>query len=266
MNKTTLSEIWIYPLKSARGIRLQQAEIDERGLKQDRRWMLVDKLGNFISQRKYPKMALIKVNLTQVGLGFDIDNFGKSEVIIPQESTHEKFRVRVWQDECQALKVNEDIDKYFSEFLAFNCHLVYMPDNTKRFVESDLAPKNTTTGFADAYPFLLISEESLKNLNEKLLEKVQMNRFRPNLVIAGVDPHEEDKWTKVKIADIELLVIKPCTRCTLITTNQETAEQGKEPLKTLSTYRKMGNKILFGQNLVHLNTGYIKEGQEVKVL
>jgi uncharacterized protein YcbX len=138
-----------------------------------------------------------------------------------------------------------------------------MADQVVRPANPAFAPPGARVSFADGFPFLLISEESLADLNGRLAVPLPMNRFRPNLVVAGCEPYAEDGWKEIRIGDVKLRVVKPCERCLVTTTDQATGERGKEPLRTLATYRKVGNDVMFGQNVVHENTGELRVGDAV---
>jgi uncharacterized protein YcbX len=263
INKYYLSEINIYPIKSLGGISLQSADVEERGLKHDRRLMLIDKSNRFITQRSFPQMALIKVerknNLLTVA-----HNQNKLSPLsigaLPYDE--EEVDVQIWRDNVAALKYNDDINEWFTEAIGITCNLVYMPDTTKRMTNPEFA-KNKFVSFADGYPFLIIGQESLNELNSRLTVPLPMNRFRPNLVFNGGNSFDEDKWMKVRMGSAEFKVVKPCSRCSVTTVNQETGERGKEPLTTLAKFRNNNGEVLFGQNMVCERTGIINIGDEL---
>lgn len=259
-----LSGLYIYPIKSARGISLQSAQLDPRGLQFDRRWMVVDDQGQFLTQRKVPRMALIHVSLGRdcvaVGAG------GMSELTIPlQTKGTETVRVRIWDDSLDAFDAGADAGSWFSKFLGFRCRLVQMPEEESRFANPKYAPQNSPVSFVDAYPVLLMTEASVDDLNGRLQEPVPMNRFRPNVVISGSPAYEEDSWQRVKIGSVSFLVAKPCVRCAVPTVDQNTGVSGKEPIRTLRTYRTFDSKLCFGQNLVHESQGVLTIGDTVSV-
>jgi len=250
-----LSEINIYPVKSLRGITVDSRHIDAFGLHLDRRWMLIDEQNKFLTQRQEARMSLIDVALTENGLVLNAP--AMPACTIPgQPQTTEVLDVQVWKDTVQAIVVNTDIDKWLSQFLGRNTRLVYMPDRTVRLIDQDYSiSKDDQVGFADGFPFLLISQASLDDLNHRLEQKgesaVPMHRFRPNLVISDCTPYEEDSWETISIGSCQFHVVKPCSRCIIPTIDRDTAEKGKEPVRTLLEYRRTDNKIYFGQNLVH---------------
>ena len=258
-----LTEIFIYPVKSLGGISLQTAEVEERGLKYDRRYLLVDESGIFMTQRDFPQMALLKLSFTKNGFNIlDIKN--NTSIIIPFKSDSKKtIKVKIWDDVCNAVVVNKDLDAWFSKALNKKCSLVYMPDNEKRVVEKKYIDEDHIVSFADAYPFLIIGQASLDDLNSKLPAPIPMNRFRPSFVFSWGNPYEEDNWKKFKIGAVEFEAVKPCARCVIATTDQQTAVVNDEPLKTLSTYRKINNNVMFGMNVVCHKTGSITINENI---
>ena len=264
----TLSEIWIYPIKSLGGIPLIEAKAEPRGLQYDRRWMLVDDTGRFVSQREIPRMALLGTAVEPPYLSVFWRNNPSEKIQIPLEAPVgdlEKLQVQIWDDQCAARVLPKEINDWFSENLEQNLRLVYMPDTTRRSADGRYAPKGHHVSFADGFPFLIIGQASLDDLNSRLAQPLPMNRFRPNFVFTGGEPFEEDTWERFSIGNQQFRGVKPCGRCIIPTTDQETATRSAEPLKTLATFRKVGNKILFGQNLVWLGAGQDGVGEQVRV-
>ncbi|MEO8886275.1 MAG: MOSC N-terminal beta barrel domain-containing protein [Mucilaginibacter sp.] len=261
-----VSEIYIYPIKSLGGISLQQAEVTDRGFKYDRRWMLVDANNHFLTQREFPAMALLKVGLTHNGLLVTYTK-DQANILIPFEPLKQEFfEVTIWDDTCTAQAVSDEADKWFTGILGFKCRLVYMPDETKRHTDINYTSGKEITSFADAYPFMLIGQASLDELNGRLNQPLPINRFRPNMVFPGALPFDEDIMDEFVINNIPFNGVKLCARCVITTIDQTDAFKRKEPLKTLSTYRSKNNKIYFGQNAVHSGTGIIKVGDELKII
>lgn len=261
-----LSEIWIYPIKSLGGIALREAVVEERGLQHDRRWMLVDSDGKFITQRKVHDMALIDVALETYGLKVTHRASPHDPIFIPFTPTlSEPIDVQVWDDEVEAVTVSEEADRWFSRYLNQSVRLVKMPEQTKRLVDTHYAENGEVVSFADGYPLLVISQASLDELNTRLPEPVSMRRFRPSVVIQGTPPHAEDAWTNIQIGTAAFKAVKPCARCVLTTIDPATGRTGSEPLKTLATYRNQNGKILFGMNLL-AQPGRIAVGDRVEIL
>ena len=263
MSKYFLSEINVYPIKSLGGMSLPSAEVEERGLRYDRRWMLIDETNSFITQRSYPQMALIKVNRKNNLFTATHKQSKRSPLVIPDfPYDEEEIDVQIWKDNVQALKYSNDVNEWFTKAIGIKCSLVYMPDTTKRKTNPDYA-KNKIVSFADGYPFLILGEESLNELNNRLTVPLPMNRFRPNLVFNGGNAFDEDNWNAVRIGSAKFTVVKPCSRCSVTTVNQETSERGKEPLTTLAQFRSNDGEVLFGQNMVCEKTGIINLGDKL---
>lgn len=264
----TLTEINIYPIKSLGGIQVKTAKVEKRGLQYDRRWMLIDSQGNFLSQRQHAQLALLQVEITANGLLVTHKTKEINPLIVPFEANDEKsLLVNIWNDVCFAFEVTQEANAWFSEVLEIPCKLVYMPDNAIRNVDPEFGRPRDIVSFADAYPVLIIGEASLNDLNQKLAEPVPMNRFRPNLVFSGGEAFDEDTWTEFSIGETTFYPVKPCYRCVVTTIDQDSAEKSVEPLKTLSTYRLgANNKVKFGQNLVHTGLGnLLKVGQTLEI-
>lgn len=254
-----ISEIYVYPIKSLGGYAVQQAQIVRTGLQYDRRWMLVDEQNVFLTQRQYPEMALLKVE--EVERGFLVTH--KKDItravlvpFIPESSA--TMMVTIWDDTCEAVEVSNACNQWFSEILGMSARLVYMPDTTERKVNKQYACNEEITAFSDGYPMLMIGQSSMDLLNQKLLEPLGIDRFRPNIVFTGAHAHLEDEMASFTINGINFLGVKPSSRCVVTTINQQTAERGKEPLQTLAGYRQKNNKIYFGQNVLPQESGIIK--------
>jgi uncharacterized protein YcbX len=265
-----LSEIWVYPVKSLGGIQLQESKVTDRGLELDRRWLLVDDSGRFLTQREYPELALFKPEL--VGGFLRIKHRVLSEVLdvllFPVFlDTETKVEVMVWEDNIQAFEVSKQASSWFTKILGFSTRLVYMPDESERKLDSDYAITGVeNNSFSDAYPFLIIGQSSLDDLNSRLENPVPMNRFRPNFVFTNGEAFEEDHWRGFSIGGLSFVGIKPCDRCVMTTVDQEKGMiSGKDPLKTLAKYRNFGNKVLFGQNVIGLELGNVSVGDAIFV-
>lgn len=260
-----ISELYIYPIKSLGGISLRQSEVTDRGFKYDRRWMLVDDNNQFLSQREVATMALLKVGLSDNGL--TVTNTTNADgLFIPFTSAKREFlEVIIWDDTCTAQLVSDEANKWFTQALGLSCRLVYMPDDSQRPTDPRYADNNITS-LSDGYPFMMIGQASLDELNSHLEESLPINRFRPNMVFTGGLPFQEDIMNEFTINNIHFNGVKLCARCNITTINQDDASKGKEPLKTLSGYRSKNKKIYFGQNVVHTGVGVVTVGDELKVL
>ena len=261
-----VSQLFIYPVKSLGGIAKQAVEITSTGFMHDRRWMLVDDHNVFLSQRTHPQMVLLHV--AETAAGFVVSKYNEESMSIEIPFTivsKKKIAVTVWEDICEAVEVSDQHNEWFSDMLNVKCKLVYMPDDTKRKVDTKYANNDEVTSFSDGYPMLMIGEASLDNLNAKLEVPLPISRFRPNIVFSGGHPHIEDEMARFEINGLSLLGVKPCSRCVMTTINEKTAAGGKEPLKTLATYRMKNNKLYFGQNVLQQQNGIIHIGDEIKI-
>lgn len=262
-----LSEIWIYPVKSLGGIRLKEAKTEQKGLQYDRRWLIIDETNTFITQRVFHQMALIDVSLQAEGLRMFQRNDPENGIIAPYEPfSAEKLSVKIWDDVAEAVTVLDEADAWLSAQLEQSVRLVMMPESTQRKADPKYAKNGEIVSFADGYPFLVISQASLDDLNTRLEEPISMVRFRPNFVISESAPFEEDQWKRIRIGELDFEIVKPCARCVLTTVDPSTGQKGHEPLKTLASYRRVNNKVLFGQNLVASNFGIVREGDELNVI
>lgn len=245
------------------GIAVDRARVTDRGFFPDRRWMLVGPDHVFMSQRDWPTMALLRVELLPDALRV-VTALRPDPLVIPfRPGTGEFADVRIWEDVCRAQFVAPGADSWFTAALGTPCRLVYMPDETARITDTQYVPESGVTSFADAFPFLLIGQASLDELNGRLDTPLPMNRFRPNIVFTGGTPYLEDSLGSFTVRGIRFRVVKPCARCVMTTIDQATAQAGKEPLRTLAGYRSQGHKILFGQNLAHEGVGELAVGDEL---
>jgi uncharacterized protein YcbX len=261
-----LSGLYAYPVKSLQGLALPQAGVARRGLRWDRHWMVVDLDGRFVTQRQRPRMALIGCQVE--GDRLRLSAPGMEDLELPAApSRPAAVEVRIWNDRCLAASSGAQAAHWLSRFLDSDVQLVYLPGERVRPLDPTYARPEDQTGFADGFPFLLISEASLDDLNRRLERPLSMRRFRPNLVVSGCEPYAEDRWRRIRIGGIEFRVVKPCSRCIITTVDPQTGERaGDEPLRTLRSYRQRDNKVFFGQNLIHDNTGPLRLGDQVEVL
>jgi uncharacterized protein YcbX len=266
-----LSEIWVYPVKSLGGIQLQESKVTDRGLELDRRWLLVDDDGLFLSQREYPELALFKPEI--------VDDFLRIAHSVRLESIDvplrpifldaaAKIKVTVWDDTIDAFEVSQTATDWFAKQLGVSVRLVYMPQESERKLDPDYAITGAEiNSFSDAYPFLIIGQASLDDLNGRLEVRIPMNRFRPNFVFTNGEAFEEETWREFSIGKVSFVGVKPCARCVITTVDQEKGIiSGKDPLKTLAKYRNFDNKVLFGQNVIGLGLGSVAIGDVVRIL
>ncbi|MBT4035629.1 MAG: MOSC domain-containing protein [Candidatus Marinimicrobia bacterium] len=255
---STLDQISIYPIKSCAGIDLQSSQVLDRGFPLDRRWLLIDEAGQFISQRTTPQLGQIKIfqNNDHLLVKYPAKSPLKLHLNV-QSNVRQK--AMIWKDQVDGLWVDQETDNWFSDVLEQRVHLIHMNEEVHRPLVKDNLPQDRSfeVSFADGYPYLLTSQASLDDLNNRLTSPIPMDRFRANLVVSGFEAFAEDDWKRIRIGEVEFLVAKPCARCQVTTIDQKTGSASKEPLKTLATYRKQGGNVMFGMNLVALSTGSV---------
>ncbi len=246
-----VSAIHIYPIKSLGGISLNKANLTPQGLEHDRRFMLTDKNGLFMTQRSTATMALLKTKIEGDQLVVWNSLSPKHKITFPLKPRHfsKQQTVEIWDDTCTANVLHKGINKWFSKQLKQDCQLVYMPENSHRPVDKRYGKKGEIVSFADGYPILLLGDASMDDLNTRLKKPVSADRFRANILFNGGTPFEEDKWGNFSINTQQFRAAKLCTRCQVPNINQQTGKMEKEPNKTLATFRKKNKNIKMGQNL-----------------
>ena len=259
-----VASLHVYPIKSLGGFMLNEAHLTDRGFEHDRRWMLVDEAGVFVTQREAPEMACLhlrpKNNGSQV-----VDIRTDRTLDLPWTIAAGVERMcSVWSDRVRTVVGDEAWSAWFSECLGRSVTLVHMPMRTRRRVDGRYA--QGLTSLSDSFPYLIISQASLDELNGRSEVPVGMDRFRPNIVLAGGHAFQEDTFAQIRIGDVRFHLVKPCARCVIVTTDQRTGERGKEPLRTLATYRSSNNKVLFGMNAMGDGDGIVRVGDEVTIL
>jgi uncharacterized protein YcbX len=262
----TLSTLTFYPIKACRGFDVSAANVERMGLQHDRRMMVVTPEGEFLTQREHPKLALVTPTLNDDNLTLSAPNFDSLSITIQRTGTPQP--VNIWDSRgVHAIDQGERAAQWFSDWLGAPVHLVHIAEGFQRKVSATHAVNaDDHTGFADGYPILIASEAGLADLNARLKTPVPMNRFRPNVVVKGCQPFAEDTWKRIRIGEVELAVVKPCARCVVTTIDKDTLAQSKEPLKTLNSFRKQDNGVMFGQNAIPLNEGILELGMSVEVI
>jgi len=264
----TLSELHIYPVKSCAGSQVESVQLDRFGPTDDRRWMLVDQAGEMVSQRDEPKLALMRAEVDSAGISLAFD--GKVFPVMI-DSASAQTTVQVWGDRVLACDAGNEVAEWLSDALQRSLRLVYMPDDSVRRVDTDFALQGETVSFADGFPLLLVSQASLDYLGQRLSRPVPTNRFRPNLVVTGCEPHAEDAWKKIRIGDIEFDVAKACARCVMPSIEQSDASKDPDILRELASYRRFDDpaggprQVYFGQNLLYTERGLLQVGDRVTV-
>ena len=266
MQNISLQSITIYPIKSSSGIQLSNSWVEEFGLSFDRRFVVATPNGEFITARTEPRLCLIQANLTATGLNITAPDMPILSIEYAKLSDNYQ-KVTVWESIINGQQSAEHYNLWFSRYLNKPCQLLFFGEKSERFVKN----KKSQVGFADGYPLLLISQQSLNNLNKRLSKKnaVTMPQFRPNIVVDGCEEFEEDSWSHIRIGEVEFEITKPCSRCVLTTINPIAGDLHlqQEPLKTLKTFRQVEDgDVMFGQNLVPLNQGQIKNVDSLEIL
>lgn len=262
----TVSTLTYYPIKACRGFDVSVSNIERMGLEYDRRMMVVTPEGEFLTQREYPRLALVTPMLKHGSLTLSAPNYDSLQIGVQSSGT--PMPVEIWSSTgVDAIDQGDEAASWFSDWLGASVRLVHIADGFKRKLNQNYAVNTDDhTGFADGYPILIISEESLQDLNSRLDSAVPMNRFRPNLVVKGCEPFAEDTWKRIRIGDVEMALVKPCPRCVVTTIDKETLAKSKEPLKTLNSYRNHELGAIFGMNTIPLNAGKIEIGMNVEIL
>ncbi len=259
-----ISALYYYPIKSLAGITANELRLDAFGPAADRRWMLVDSEGRFVTQRKHPALALVVPELDGGGLSVSVPGGGRHEVIAGS-----RWRtVTVWRDQTDALAAKPGPSEALSRYLGFAVELVYMPDDRHRQARADGLTGQHPVSFADGFPFLVASQSSLDDLNRRLPWFAEMRRFRPNVVVEGGRAWAEDSWRTVSLGTTRVDLVKPCSRCVMTTVDPSTGTRSPdgEPLRTLASFRRTEAGVLFGVNGIHHGEGVIRVGDSVAVL
>lgn len=270
----SIEQICVYPIKGLRGLEVDRARVTPFGLAGDRRYMLVDATGRFLTQRQHPALTRFQVSIEGDGRASeepeiritDEQNRSLRIALEPDIQTPDRVEVTVWDDTVQAVQVSPEANAFFSDALGEDLRLVWMPKDADRYADPDFARKGDRVSFADGFPILVLGAASIDELNQRLARPVPINRFRANVIIAGSPAWAEDTWSEMERGDVRLDLVKPCARCVVITTDQESGERSKEPTATLATYRKRDGKVLVGMNAVAGPVGaYLETGGPLKV-
>lgn len=261
-----VSSLIYYPIKACRGFEVPVSDVTRMGLAHDRRMMVVTPEGHFLTQREYPRLALVTPTLDSSSMSLSAPNFDSLRVSLYTSGT--PVPVTIWRSKnVEAVDQGDEAAHWFSDWLGVNVRLVHIADGFIRHINEKYAVNaDDHTGFADGYPILIASEESLADLNSRLETPLPMNRFRPNVVVHGCDAFAEDTWKRIRVGDVELAVVKQCARCVVTTIDKDTLTKSREPLKTLNTFRKRDGKVMFGQNVIPLGSGRLEVGMNVDVL
>ncbi len=265
MSSITLSAMHVYPIKACGGVEVAEWEVDAFGLRHDRRWMVITAEGAFLTQREVPVLATVRTRIAPIHLRVSAPEM--PELVLPLEPQGGRPVVtKVWDDTVRVVAPDHKADEWFSYLVGRQCQLVYMPPETHREVDLSFAPDGGRTGFSDGFPFLLVGENSLVDLNQRLDTPLPMNRFRPNLVVRGSAAWAEDEWASFTLGDIPMRGVKLCARCMVTMTDQTTGRRdGPEPLRAMAEFRRRERGVMFGQNVVHYGTGRLRLGDALAV-
>jgi uncharacterized protein YcbX len=265
----SLSAVYRFPLKSAQGESLARAQLDVLGLVGDRRWMIVDALsGRFLTQRLLPQLTQLRAQWLD-GEHLLLSLAGRKDLLVALPTIDAELRtVTVWSDSLQVPDAGDAAALWLSEWLGRACRLVQVPAERARQVDQRYARVDDRVGFADGFPLLLIGQASLDDLSARVGRRLEMLRFRPNLVVSGSAAYSEDNWKRIRIGALEFRLVKACSRCIMTTLDPQTGERSvdREPLATLKTYRERDGELYFGQNLLHSGFGELDVGMPVEVL
>jgi uncharacterized protein len=271
-----VSAVYIYPVKSCRGILIQEAEVTPSGFRHDREFLVVDADGTFLTQRTTPALALVDVQLADNGLRLCAPDSAPIQLPWHSGEPARLATVKIWRDTVNAWDAGDEAAAWFSRYLGRTCRVARMGDGFRREVPEAKVPephrealRDPVVSFADAFPFLIASETSLHDLNSRLDRPIPMDRFRPNIVIGGCDrPYAEDGWQVIRIGTTTFRHGGPCVRCVVTTTDQRTLERGPEPLRTLASYRRVPEGgVIFAVNFFsERHDGIVRVGAPVEVL
>jgi uncharacterized protein len=250
-----LESITRYPVKSCQGQSLTEASVSPWGLDGDRRWMLVDEDGAVVTGREHPRLVLVRPEPGEGGLRLHAPGRPDLDVATPDGTV--QAPVQVWKSELTAAPAPDYAHQWFSDLIGRSVRLVYLDDPTRRSVNPAFGRPDDVVSFADGYPLLLATQESLDQLNDLIAAgprpdeaPLPMARFRPNVVVSGAPAWAEDDWSHVQIGDTTFRAVKACDRCVFTTVDPQTATKGREPLITLARHRRWDGKIWFGMNLI----------------
>lgn len=262
-----LADLYLYPIKSCAPLAVDAAVVEPRGLRGDRRWLVVDDDARFVTGREVSRLLLVRA-APRDGGGLALEAPGMRPLVVHVPREEARMRVTVWHSAVDALPAAAEADAWLTEFLRTPVRLVHMDTGAHRAVAPEYGQPGDEVSFADGMPMLLLSQASLDGLNARLEVPVPMQRFRPNLVVDGAAPHAEDGWRQVRIGGIDFDVVKPCVRCVLTTVDPVRGERDPsgEPLRTLVGYRRSAMGVTFGQNLIPRGAGTLRRGDAFEVL
>lgn len=261
-----VESLHVYPIKSCGGVSVLKMDLDKKGPRFDRRYMIVDEQGNFITQRTEHGLTQVRCALVEQAICVQHED---KTLRLPESVTGRGMAVSVWRSKVDAVEVREG-SEFFTQVLGRRVYLVHMPNSSPRAINPKFSDPTDDVSFADGYPLLLIGQASLDDLNSRLVDDpvhpLSMRRFRPNVVMSGGAPFQEDQFSRVRLGAVSFRGVKRCDRCVMTTLDPDTGTQSKEPLRTLAGYRKEDGNVLFGMNLIHDSIGVLRVGDAVEVL
>ena len=261
-----ISQLFIHPIKSCAALARDELLIEPRGAVDDRRWMLVDEAGRFVTGRQLG--ALVRLQVEPIAGGLRLRFAGDSAEVAQPDHNAARRSVQIWKDSVEAASADAAANAWLSQRLGRTLQLVFMDERAVRPVAQSYAQVGDEVSFADGFPLLVISQAALDDLSARVGRRMDSRRFRPNLLLAGAAAHAEDSWRRVRIDGIEFDAVKPCTRCVFTTVDPDSGERAAdgEPLASLKSYRRSGDGVTFGMNLIPRGSGPIRRGAEVEVL
>lgn len=262
----SVSALYIYPIKSCRGIEVRSFRLDDLGPQFDRRYMIVDPEGRCINQRDEPRLALVVPSLQPTTLLVRAEGMQPLKLPLSPRGDGRVVEVEHFDHRSRAYDAGADPADWFSQFLGRSCRLAYMPNAQLRRVSEQYSPEPAFTSFTDGFPELVLSSESIADLSARCGVTLAPERFRPTIVVSGGAPYLEDTWRRVRIGEVLFDVVKPCARCSITTIDPQTAARGSEPLATLAKFRRQESMVIFGQNCVHRELGSIRVGDAIEVI
>lgn len=261
-----VAALFRYPLKSAAGVSCRRVELDRFGVRDDRRWMIIDPAGAPVTQREAPHLARLRARNSPGGLQLEWGDGEARWTVERPEQAAPRTPVTIWGDSLGLPVADEAANAWLAARLGLEARLAWMPDDVDRPVNPRYAEPDDRTSLTDGYPLHIIGSGSMADLNDRLEQPVGVERFRPNIYVEGPPAFDEDSWANVRIGGSILRVVKPCPRCAVTTVDPASGSRGKEPLRTLSVYRKREGGVMFGQNALHEGTGTLRVGDSVEVL
>jgi uncharacterized protein len=262
-----VTALHLHPVKGLRGHPVPAADVERCGFAGDRRWMVIDRDGRFLSQRGFPAMARLTAKMRTNCLHLSVSSTDAIEIPIPDRDAPQ-ITVSVWRSTLRASDAGWMAAAWLSNALDTPCRLVYLADSAARPVDPAYGTSVDRVSFADGFPVLLAAEASLDDLNTRLEQPIPMRRFRPNMVIGGPEPWAEDHWRRIRIGGVVFRRPKPCSRCAVTTVDQQTGKRPdpREPLRTLALFRRTRDGVMFGQNMIPETFGRVAVGDTVTVL